>query len=76
MANRADELFKLGYKVIITHLTTIVLVSPRNSVLKLISIRIHDGKNLLRANVKLRTLVEKFKLDVVHNYKLIIEITI
>lgn len=68
VANLADELVKLGHKVKIAYLTGEVMVSPKSPEIELISIGMNSSKNFIKAYLSLRSIVKKFKPDVVHSH--------
>ncbi|EIK46679.1 glycosyltransferase [Cellvibrio sp. BR] len=66
--NLADELTKLGHKVMIAYLTGKALVLPANTGTEIISIGMTGPKDFFIAYLKLRRLVRDFKPDVVHSH--------
>jgi glycosyltransferase involved in cell wall biosynthesis len=68
VANLADELNSLGHKVKIAYLTGDILVSPKSSDIELISVGMISLKDFLKAYMKLRSIVEGFKPDIVHSH--------
>jgi len=68
VSNLADELVKMGHEVKIAYLTGEVLLPPKSSEVELIPIGISNAKDFVKAYIKLRSLVKKFKPDVVHSH--------
>lgn len=68
VVNLADELVKLGHTVKIAYLTGFVLVSPKSPEIEIISIGTIGIENFFKAYFNLRSIVKKFKPDVVHSH--------
>lgn len=70
VVNLADELAVLGHEVKLVYLNgeIEVEVSPKNPDVDLISIEMNGSKDFLKAYIKLRGIVKKFKPDVVHSH--------
>lgn len=68
VVNLADALVELGHKVKIAYLTGNVIVSPKNTEIELIPIKLNSQNDFIGAYLRLRKVVKKFKPDVVHSH--------
>ena len=68
VVNLADALVELGHKVKIAYLTGSVIVSPKNTEIELIPIKLDSQNDFIGAYFRLRKVVKKFKPDVVHSH--------
>ena len=68
VVNLADAMVARGHEVKIAYLTGEVLVSPNNPNVEVISLGMSNGKDLLQAYIKLRSLIKKMQPDVVHSH--------
>ncbi|MDO6463670.1 glycosyltransferase [Pseudoalteromonas carrageenovora] len=68
VVNMADELFKKGYEVKIVYLTGSALVLPKNSNIEVIPLNMMGAKSFVTSYFRLRSIVKRFKPDVIHSH--------